>query len=377
MKILINGITLENANLVPLLYRIKKWQSKGLEIHLVGNVTLNRRIRKLNILKKNYKFINIRNTKIIRSKFDLIIEGLRRNLFLLKQIRKFKDFDFVYSISSMLDLIIFPFFLKIKYKKIQWVTVFDNIVPFSDPGNKFIRLLAWFYFQLSLILLKKADKIFTVTKDLERYLSQKNFQKQKIIVLPNGIQTDLIRKAKKSLKYNIDALFVGRINETKGIYDMLNVLNIVKQQFPKFKLAIVGTGDKYTEIKFNNKIRKMKLQNNIDFLGYKNGIEKFNIIKSSKCFWFLSVSKSESFGVALLEAVCCGLPAIAYNLPVYREIYKNNEVLFFKQKDYQAIAEKVIQIIKSKLFVNKKRVLLLNKYSLSKIADKEYCFFQK
>ena len=116
MKILINGITLENANLVPLLYRIKKWQSKGLEIHLVGNVTLNRRIRKLNILKKNYKFINIRNTKIIRSKFDLIIEGLRRNLFLLKQIRKFKDFDFVYSISSMLDLIIFPFFLKIKYK---------------------------------------------------------------------------------------------------------------------------------------------------------------------------------------------------------------------------------------------------------------------
>lgn len=371
IKILVNGATLENANLIPLLYKIKIWQSKGAEIHLVGNTTLDRKIKKLNILKKNYKFINIRNTKLIRGKFDLITEGFKRNLFLLRQIRKFSDFDLIYSISSVLDLIIFPFFLKMKYKKIQWVTVFDNIVPFWDPGNKFIRLLAWFYFQLSLILLKKADKIFTVTRDLERYLRQKNFQKQKIIVLPNGIESNLIRKAKKNSKYNIDALFVGRINETKGIYDMLKVLDIVKQQFPKFKLAIAGAGDKHTEIKFKNKVRKMKLQNNIDFLGYKKGLEKFNIIKSSKCFWFLSVSKSESFGVALLEAVCCGLPALVYNLNPYKEIYKNGEVIMTKKGNFKQVANKIIALFRKGCFQNQKGKLLLDEYSLNKICLRE------
>jgi len=372
MKILVNGVTLENANLVPLLYKIKNWQSKGAEIHLVGNATLDRKIKKLNILKRNYKFINISNTKIIKNKFDLIFEGLKRNLFLLKQIEAFSDFNLVYSISSVLDLIIFPFFLKLKYKKMRWVTVFDNLVPFCDPGNKIIRLLAWFCFRLSLILLKKADKIITVTQDLGEYLSQKKFQKQKIFVLPNGIQTDLIKKAKKNPKYHIDALFIGRINETKGIYDMLKVLRIVKRQFPKFKLAIIGAGDQYTETEFKDKAKRMKLQNNIKFLGCKNGLEKFNILKSSKCFWFLSVSKSESFGIALLEAVCCGLSAFVYDLDPFWKIYQNDEVIMSKKGNYQGVADKVITLFKKGCFHNNKGKLLLNKYSLSKIADKEY-----
>jgi glycosyltransferase involved in cell wall biosynthesis len=138
----------------------------------------------------------------------------------------------------------------------------------------------------------------------------------------------------------------------------------------------VGKGDITTERKYKRKIKDRKLERNIQFLGYKTGLEKFNIIKSSKIFLFLS--KTESFGIALLEAVCSGIPAIAYDLPAYRGIYRNGEVFLFKKNDYQSVAEKLEEIIDKKLFGNEKGKLLLRQYSWDTIAEREYkAFVQK
>ncbi|PJE68834.1 hypothetical protein COU96_02915 [Candidatus Shapirobacteria bacterium CG10_big_fil_rev_8_21_14_0_10_38_14] len=369
MKILVNGVTLEKGNIIPILLKIKTWQNKGSEVSIIGSKELEKEIKKLNLLKKKYQFIQLCGTKKIKSKLHLIFEGLRRNLKLIKKIKEFRDFDVVYSISSVLDLILFPFFLKIVGKKIKWATVFDNIVPLKDPGNKLLRFLGWLFFHLSLIFLKKADNIFVISKNLRDYLIRKGFDGKRVILTGNAVETDLIRKAKADKKYNIDALFVGRINEAKGIYDLLEVLQIVKRKYLHFQLAIMGRGDMTTEKRYKGEIKDRKLERNIQFLGYKTGLEKFNIIKSSKIFLFLS--KSESFGIALLEAVCSGIPALAYALPAYKNIYQNNEVMTFKKGDYQAVTEKIIQLFAKKVFENKNGELLINRYSWDEIATME------
>jgi glycosyltransferase involved in cell wall biosynthesis len=377
IKILVNGITLEEGNIVPLLLKIKKWQKDGHKIFIVGNQTLKERIKKMRILQKTPSFLNLKKTKKIKDKFFLIFEGLRRNLELFKSAKKYEDFDVVYSISSVLDLVIFPFFLKVKNKKIKWGTVFDNIVPLTDPGNKLVRFLAWLFFQISLLLLRKADCIFVISEELKNYLIKKGFDKNKIVLTGNAVEVDLIKKAKPSSRYKIDALFVGRINETKGIYDILDVLEIVKEKYPNFQLAIMGRGDINTERKYKEEIKKRRLEKNVKFLGFKTGLEKFNIIKSSKVFLFLSKSKSESFGIALLEAVCCGLKAFAYDLPAYRNIYKNNEVLIFKKNDFRSAAKAILETFDKQDFGNPAGVKLLNKYSWDKIAEIELNSFRK
>ncbi|MDD5552199.1 MAG: glycosyltransferase [Candidatus Pacebacteria bacterium] len=369
MNILINGLTIEEGNIVPLLRKIKFWQKQENTIAILGNEKLKRKIGELRIINSNYTFIKVQNTKNIKTKQDLIFEGLKRNIKILRTARGYGNFNVVYTISSVLDLIIFPFFLKRANKKIKWATVFDNVVPLNDPGNKIIRFLAWTFFHISLVLLKKADCIFVISEDLKRYLIKKGFDKEKIILTGNAVEANLIKKAKRNKKYNIDALFVGRINETKGIYDMLEVLEIVRKKYPNFQLAIMGRGDDLTEEKYKNEIKRRNLEKNVKFLGYKTGLEKFNIFKSSKCFLFLS--ESESFGIALLEAVCCGLPAFVYNLSPYKHIYKNNEVIISKKHDYKSVAEKVIQLFENKNFENKKGKLLVNKYSWDKIAKIE------
>lgn len=369
-KILINGITLESANIVPLLLKVKYWQEKNMEVSFFGNVMLKKQIDALHIIKP-YNFIELENTGRIKGRIHLIFEGLRRNLQALSYIRRFKNkFDVVYSISSVLDLMIFPYILQRFDKKIVRVAVFDNIVPITDPGNKFIRFLAWIFFRISLVLLISADQVFTGSKDLENFLITRGIDKKKIIERGQAVRNDFITKARKNSKYDIDALFIGRINETKGIYDMLEVLDTVRKKYPNFKLEIIGTGEKTTMRRYKQRIKEMKLGNNVRFLGNVSEEEKFTIIKSSRVFWFLPVSESESWGVALLEAVCCGKPAFAYDLPAYK-YYKNNEVFLFKLHDHQSVAAKVIEVFDRQDFDNKKGRLLIGKYSWERIADIE------
>ena len=277
MNILVNGITLENANLTPLLINCKVWQSKGANITFIGNQTLKHKIIKINLIK-NFHFLKLNHTKKITTKTQLITEGLKRNIQAINIIPKIKGkFNIIHSRSSVLDLVIFPFILKIIDNKIKWTTVFDNTVP-SGP------FLPYLLFQLSLRLLKKADIIFTISPDLKKYLIKKNFNGKKIVITGNAVETDLI--------------------------------------------------------------------------------------KSSKIFIFPSYN--ESFGIALLEAVSCGLPSFAYNLKAYKQIYKNNEVLTFPIGDFKKMALSIIKTLSNKDFKNPKGQLLLNNYSWPKIAQIEY-----
>jgi glycosyltransferase involved in cell wall biosynthesis len=370
-KIIFNGLTFDEANVIPIALKINNFQKFGCDITIFGNENLEKKINVTGILQ-NYRLLKFSRKIQTRGKINFLFESIFRNILAIKYIRKVRGkYDVIYSFS-VLDSILFPFILKIFDKKIKWVAVFDNVVPLSDPGNKIIRFLAWIFFKISLKLLKRADRIFVISDDLEKFMLQKGFKREKIILSTNGVENDLIKKAEVDEKYNIDALFLGRINETKGIYDMLEVLNIVRGKYPDFQLVIMGEGDETTKHQFKRRIKNMDLENNVQFLGFRTGQEKFNIIKSAKCFWFLSVSGSESFGVALLEAVCSGIPAFAYDLPQFSRIYQNGEIDISPKSDYKLVAQKVIKLFENGNFSNERGKMFLDKYSWEHVAEIEY-----
>lgn len=376
-KVLVNFVHMGRKGVhIPWLVKFKYLESLGCDLELLSS----KFIMKMQLADKDVYNFNQKTSefmvfpKVKWTKFLYIWNSLKTNilgLFYVKKILK-NNYDVIYSPSSVLDLIVIPYVVKLFDKKIIWVNVFDNIVPFTDPGNKIFRILAWLFFQISLFLIKKSDCIFVISEDLKAYLIGRGFDKNKIILTGNAVEVELIKKAKRDERYDFDAVFMGRINETKGIYDMLKVLDIIRKQYPEFKLAIIGEGDEKTMIEFEAKIKKMALGNNIQFLGFIEGLEKYNILKSGKCFWFLSISKSESFGISLLEAVCCGLPAFAYDLPQFSYIYQNNEVNISTKHDYASVAEKVLDLFKTKNFNNDRGKLLLDEYSWEKIAELEY-----
>lgn len=380
-KVLINLVTCgRNGVPIPWLLKFKELERLGCNFSVFGGVFLKDIcLKNVDVYKFNESFEEVKKISADnQSKFGFVNLCLKRNFRAIRSIRTLlrSNFDIVYSPSSVLDLVILPFLLKLFSKKIVWATVFDNIVPFTDPGNKFIRFLAWIFFQISILFIKKADIIFVSRPELMEYLIKRKFNKQFLVSTGFAIENDLIKQAHADDKYIIDALFVGRINETKGIYDMLKILELVKQKYDNFQFAIMGQGDKKTEAQFKKKINERHLENNVQFLGFKTGLEKFNIIKSAKCFWFFSKSESESFGIALLEAVCSAKPAFSYDLEPFKNIYKNNEVFMFKKGDYQSAAAKVVDVFDNQEFNNQNGPLLLEKYSWDAIAKIEFNSFK-
>lgn len=338
-KILVNALTMEGANLTPLILKTQQWLSVGCAVTLIGGEGVQKRVEDI-AGKGVYDFIVPFPEVQYRSFLHYMYEAITRNMRMVFRAQSMKGvFSVVYTISSVLDLIIFPWCLKFFDKKIKWCSVFDNTVPFNQAGNMGKRFLAWVFFKLSLVLLKKADHIFVISRELRGFLIQQGFRADQLIVTGNGIEKDVIERANPDASYAIDLLYVGRINAAKGVYDILKVLMLLKQRNNTIQLAIMGTGNRKAEDDFRSKISDMGLSSNVQLLGFRNGLEKFRIMKGSKCF--ISLSPNESYGVALLEAVSCGLESFVYDLPVYREIYRENEIQSFAISDTDSVAQAI------------------------------------
>jgi len=373
-KLLIFDISfLTGNNRTPVISKIINGQKTGIEVDIFctreAQIEYSRRLRGVGYVI--LPFAVSPSNRII-----LIFENLKRNffaLFLIPMILK-SNYYAIYSISAVLDLVIFPFILKKIRPNLKWLVVFDNTVEKNEPGNKVIKSLAYYFYRLSLLFLKKANYLFVVTDLLKKKLIGEGFQKKMLVTTGNGVEVDLIESTPHQPKI-YDGLFVGRVNESKGVYDLLNSLKIICYRYPKFKMAIMGRGDANSERFFLEKASELGLSNNIKLLGFKSGTEKIKIFKQSKIFIFLS--PSESFGVALLEAVCCGLPAVVYNLEPYQYIYQNNEIIKVALGDYVSAAKEVLKIIKLKQLNNKNGTKLINRYSWDAISEIELQIIKK
>jgi len=350
------------------------WQKKGIKIKMVCPEYI---VPSFSQLIKNVSYIKIPYCKIVRNKFILVFELVKRSFIACFFIPKItKNTDVLYSISSVLDALLVPFFIKISNKKIIWTALFENEVSMRKPGNFLIRLLAYLFYQISLLLLRKADKVFVISKELKLALVKRGFKKEKIILTGNAIDAVKIKKAIALKEYWCDGLFLGRIDRAKGVFDLVKICQLVIKKYPGFTLWIVGSGDQNTENKLIKKIKASKLSKNIKLLGYVSGFKKFRLL--SNCKVFLFPSKSESFGVALLEAICSGIMAIAYDLPVYKTIYLNNELITVPLNDIDTFAKKAIHVLNRKKFQNISGLKLLNspQYQYNRIAQLEMDNFQ-
>ncbi len=122
---------------------------------------------------------------------------------------------------------------------------------------------------------------------------------------------------------------------------MLAIWKAVLKELPQAKLIVMGEGISAGDVKAY--MRNNALEQNIEFLGYVGGQCKYGYIKSSKICIFPSYY--ESFGIVALEAMACAVPVLAYDLPVFREIYTKGMVRL-PVGDIKEMAKKAIELIK-------------------------------
>jgi len=317
------------------------------------------------------KFFITSNEKSFK---NLSATYLQRILKALKFNVKGRGYDIIYSTSDFLPDVIPAFIWKLKNKNIKWVQNIHHLYknPLKRKGKNFVVNLIGFLSQrISFFFIKKSvNAIITVSPYTKKELINIGFEGNKIKVNYNGIDTNKMKNFISS-ENKYDCVFLGRLNVSKGIFDLLDIWKIINEKNPNIYLAIIGFGDKKTEDELKDRIKINSLEKNINVLGYLEDKKLFGILKSSKIFVF--PSHEEGFGIVVCEAMACGLPVVAWDLPVYREIYTKG-MITVSINDVAEFAEKILELLDDKKLCDKislDAIETASRYDWDEISIKE------
>ncbi|NIQ06691.1 MAG: glycosyltransferase [Candidatus Korarchaeota archaeon] len=145
-------------------------------------------------------------------------------------------------------------------------------------------------------------------------------------------------------KKKFDAIYFTRLCPEKGVFDIPKFWSLVVREIPKAKLCIMGTfGRKLWKKKFFQKVKNLNLTANIIYKGFLNGMPKYAHIKSSKLLVY--PSHCDAFSLVVLEALACGIPVVAYNIPAMCLNFPNKLVNTVPEYNLASLAEKTCELL--------------------------------
>lgn len=244
---------------------------------------------------------------------------------------KLKERDIVYSSSDFWPDALAGLILKIRNKNIRWIAGFYLFAPApwnKDTPYKGISCFTGFFYwvtQKPIYFLANflTDFVFvTCETDQKRFIIKKR-TKDRVVVIQGGVDLSASRAYLNSQrvishdKRLYDACFIGRFHPQKGVLGLIDIWKNVCLKRPDSKLVMIGSGP--LERAVREKIKSQGLEKQIEPVGFKNGVEKFEIFKNSKMV--VHPATYDSGGMAAAEAMAWGLPAVGFNLEALDTYY--------------------------------------------------------
>ena len=181
------------------------------------------------------------------------------------------------------------------------------------------------------------DQLITVSSALKNNIFQQIGCDS--IVIPNMVGKEfhyLPSNLKK--KESIQLITTGRLIPEKH-FDML-IQAIANISTPKLQLYIIGNGSE--KQKLQKLVEKLQVKDQIQLLGHKSKQEIVTLLQQSDIF--VLPSQSETFGVAYIEALACGLPIIATDCGGPRDIVTQKNGLLIPVNNQQALEQAIVQM---------------------------------
>jgi glycosyltransferase involved in cell wall biosynthesis len=110
-------------------------------------------------------------------------------------------------------------------------------------------------------------------------------------------------------------LFLSRVEEAKGLYELLKAFRLVREEFPDCTLTIAGDGPGLEAVRREIEIGRIE---GVEFTGFVSGSRKVECYREATLFCFLSYT--EGMPNAVLEAMGMGLPVVASDAGGLRDI---------------------------------------------------------
>jgi L-malate glycosyltransferase len=246
----------------------------------------------------------------------------------------FEDYDIIHTTGIRPDRIAYFNRRRIKCH----ISTVQNEV-FEDLRYSHNWLFSWIFGNIWLKIWSKADILVCVSNSVKKYY-EKWFFDSKLKVIRNGISE--IEKSvgiKDEITSNIHDLkskgfnvlgIVANLNRIKGIDQVIRVLS-----GSNLSLVIIGEGPESGSLK--HLAQKLKVEDRILFCGFKrNATEYLQLFDL-----FIMPSRSEGFGLALIEAIQQKIPVVCSDISVFKELFNDNEVTFFEIENLDSLRNSI------------------------------------
>jgi len=327
-------LLLSDANSVHTLRWAESLKIKNFNLLLFSFFEPNPQSRKkykelgINVISPNLriKIKNLREPNLTKIKY------LSSILLLRKSIKNFQP-KFIHAhYASSYGILAFlsrfkPFILSV------WGSdIYD--FPYKNFINKFLikRII-------------NSANIICSTSNAMKKIIKDEYGRTDVKIIPFGIDFNFF-KPNKILNKTFTVGTIKSIEQHNGIDCLLDAAKLIIHDYKKdMKFLIVGDGSLKKDMQ--QKAIDLGLEEKVEFTGFipHDDIKKYYFYLSI----FIAVSKRESFGVSVLEAASCEIPAITSNIGGLIEVNSHNKTgIVINVDNPRELAESIIQLYNDK-----------------------------
>ncbi len=167
-------------------------------------------------------------------------------------------------------------------------------------------------------------------------------------VIPNGVDMQTFHPGAATLPGIAELrpylLFVGRIEQRKGLATLLRALPDVAAALPDIALVVVGSGPLATQS--HSLADRLGIERRVRFVGRVTGPDLPGYYAGCEAFVSPALG-GEAMGIVLVEALAAGRPVVASDIPGYNEVIQpNRNGLLFPAGDSSALAGLLVRLLK-------------------------------
>lgn len=280
--------------------------------------------------------------------------------------------DVIYSFMGVSNSLVVMMRYFIAPVRIVWGVRASNM-----DLDQYDWLSRWSY-KLECSLSRFADTIIANSNAGKEYAVAHGFPKDKMVVIPNGIDTErfypdksqgvALRQAWGMAENERLIGVVGRIDPMKGIPIFLEAAVHIKQQHSQVRLVWVGSG----EAKYEKEMRQLATQLGLDDVLIWAG-RHTDMLAVYNALDIASSSYGEGFPNVIGEAMACGVPCVVTDVGDSALLVGDTGVVV-PAKDDCALAEgwNALLMLSDVSFKERKVVvsqIIVNEFSVTKLLD--------
>lgn len=274
-----------------------------------------------------------------------------------------------YSTSDFLPDVWPAYRLRASLPRARWVQKIFHLIPKS-------RWLPHMGQRVSHALVRRrADLAIVDNAGLAAELVDGGFAAERVRVVHPGIDENYFHHL-PARKSGYDGVFLGRLHESKGVFDLVEIWSRVASRRPGSRLALVGNAPADLRRDLEAAFERQGMGRLVDILGHLPRDAAYTTLRGSSVFLF--PSREEGFGMAALEAMACGVPAVSWDLPVFQEVFPRGLVRV-PILDFDAFADAVISLMAPsarRARVSADGLQLAKEYDWAKVVAREDQFLR-